>query len=53
VGMAKVSEKHANFIINCGGATSAQVLELIDIIRRKVYKSSHIQLEMELEVIGE
>lgn len=51
VGMAKVSEKHANFIINCGGATSTQVLQLIDIIRRKVYKSSHIQLEMELEVI--
>ncbi len=51
VGMAKVSEKHANFIVNCGGATSTQALELIDIIRRKVYKSSHIQLEMELEVI--
>ena len=51
VGMAKVSEKHANFIINCGRATSTQALELIDIIRRKVYKSSHIQLEMELEVI--
>ncbi len=51
VGMAKVSEKHANFIINLGGASSADIRKLIDIVRQKVYKSFRILLELEIEVI--
>jgi UDP-N-acetylmuramate dehydrogenase len=51
VGMAKVSEKHANFIINLGGARSAEIRKLIDIVRQKVYKSFRIPLELEIEVI--
>ncbi len=51
VGMAKVSEKHANFILNLGGATSAEIRKLIDIVRQKVYKSFRILLEPEIEVI--
>ncbi|HUT87243.1 MAG TPA: UDP-N-acetylmuramate dehydrogenase [Candidatus Heimdallarchaeota archaeon] len=51
VGMAKVSEKHANFILNLGGATSAEIRKIIDIVRQKVYKSFRILLEPEIEVI--
>ena len=51
VGMAKVSEKHANFILNLGGARSADIRKLIDIVREKVYKSFCILLELEIEVI--
>ena len=51
VGMAKVSEKHANFILNLGGAQSADIRKLIDIVREKVYKSFRILLELEIEVI--
>ena len=51
IGMAKVSEKHANFILNLGGATSAEIRTLIDIVRQKVYKSFRILLEPEIEVI--
>ena len=51
VGRAKVSEKHANFILNLGGATSAEIRTLIDIVRQKVYKSFRILLEPEIEVI--
>ncbi len=52
VGMAKVSEKHANFILNLGGATSAEIRKLIDIVRQKVYKSFRVLLDLEIEVIG-
>lgn len=51
VGMAKVSEKHANFILNLGGASSADIRKLIDIVRQKVYKSFRILLKLEIEVI--
>jgi UDP-N-acetylmuramate dehydrogenase len=50
IGKAKVSEKHANFIVNLGGATNAEIRKLIDIVRQKVYKSFHIWLELEIEV---
>jgi UDP-N-acetylmuramate dehydrogenase len=51
VGMAKVSEEHANFIVNLGGATSAEIRKLIDIVRQKVYKGFRIWLEVEIKVI--
>jgi len=51
VGMAKVSEKHANFIVNLGGARCTEIRKLIDIVRQKVYKSFRILLELEIEVI--
>lgn len=52
-GGAQVSEKHANFIVNCGGATAAEVLALIDLIRRTVYDRSQIWLEPEVQLLGE
>ncbi|MBI5206162.1 MAG: UDP-N-acetylmuramate dehydrogenase [Candidatus Firestonebacteria bacterium] len=51
-GKAKVSEKHANFIVNTGGATADDVLHLIELIENKVYEKTGIKLEKEIEVIG-
>jgi UDP-N-acetylmuramate dehydrogenase len=51
VGGAQVSEKHANFIVNSGAATSADVLRLIDLVRETVYQETGIRLELELQVM--
>jgi UDP-N-acetylmuramate dehydrogenase len=51
IGKAQVSEKHANFIVNLGGATSAEICKLIDIVRQKVYNTFHVGLDLEIEVI--
>ncbi|MFH1967788.1 MAG: UDP-N-acetylmuramate dehydrogenase, partial [bacterium] len=42
IGKAKISEKHANFIINLGGAKASDVLKLIKLARKKVKKSFNI-----------
>lgn len=52
VGGAKVSEKHAGFIINTGGATSEDVKKLIEIIQKKVYDDSGIKLVREVIYVG-
>ncbi len=52
VGQAQVSEKHANFIVNLGGAKAADVVRLIDIVRRTVYQRSGIMLELEVKLVG-
>ena len=53
IGGAKVSEKHAGFIINKGEATAKDVLELIAYIKKKVYKKFNKKIELEIEVLGE
>jgi len=53
VGGAVVSEKHANFIVNDGGATAADVLELIDLARTKVWDVFGVDLVPEVCVRGE
>ena len=52
VGGAKVSEKHAGFVINTGNATFKDVLELVDVIKEKVFKKFGKEIELEIEVIG-
>ncbi|WP_258359334.1 UDP-N-acetylmuramate dehydrogenase [Moorella sulfitireducens (nom. illeg.)] len=52
-GRAQVSAKHANFIINLGGARATDVLELIARIREAVAGSFGVNLELEVEVWGE
>ncbi|MDH3974721.1 MAG: UDP-N-acetylmuramate dehydrogenase [Deltaproteobacteria bacterium] len=52
-GNARISEKHANFIENCGGAKAAHILELIAIAKKRVYDDSGILLETEVKIIGE
>ncbi len=51
VGGAQVSEKHAGFIINIGGATCADVVELVNIIRDTVYANYGVELETEIKMI--
>jgi UDP-N-acetylmuramate dehydrogenase len=53
VGGAEVSPKHANWIVNTGGARAADVLELVAIVRDAVRARHGIDLEMEVKVIGE
>ena len=52
IGGAKVSEKHANFIVNCGGAASSDVEKLIQEIIATVEKSSGVKLAPEVEILG-
>ena len=53
IGGACVSEMHANFIINTGNATAADIETLIEAVRDKVYAAQGIRLEAEVRVIGE
>jgi UDP-N-acetylmuramate dehydrogenase len=50
VGGAAVSPIHANFIVNCGNATAREVGELINLMRDKVFASSKVRLELEIEL---
>ena len=51
VGGARVSEKHAGFIINNGGATADDYLRLIDLVKREVYAKFSVELREEIEII--
>ncbi len=53
VGRAQVSEKHANFIVNLGGATAADVLKLLEIVKERVLEVRGVRLETEIKIIGE
>jgi UDP-N-acetylmuramate dehydrogenase len=53
VGGAQVSEKHAGFIVNTGGATAADVLALISHIRKMVKGKFSVNLETEIKLIGQ
>lgn len=53
VGKAAVSGVHANFLINEGGASAAEMIELINRVREKVKETSGIELETEIEIVGE
>jgi len=51
-GAAMVSEKHTNFLINTGNATATDLEDLGEEVRRRVYETSGIVLEWEIERIG-
>lgn len=53
IGNAQVSEKHCGFVINRGGATAAEVAELMDHIIRRVEETSGVRLQPEVKKIGE
>lgn len=53
VGKAQVSEKHANFIVNLGGATADEVATLMKVAQKRVFEETGISLEPEVERIGE
>ena len=53
VGGAYISDKHANFFVNDGSATSNNVEDLINTVKEKVLVTTGVKLDLELEVIGE
>jgi len=53
IGGAGVSEKHANFIINHGDATAADVEALIDHVRAEVERTSGVRLQPEVRIVGD
>ncbi|MBN1663004.1 MAG: UDP-N-acetylmuramate dehydrogenase [Deltaproteobacteria bacterium] len=52
-GDAQVSEKHGNFIINLGQAKAADVLDLMAVVKKKVFEKKGIVLEEEVVILGE
>jgi len=52
IGDAQISEKHANFIVNLGSASSKDVLELINLAKEKVKDKFGIELKKEIQVIN-
>jgi UDP-N-acetylenolpyruvoylglucosamine reductase len=53
VGGAVVSAEHGNFIINDGAATARDILDLIELIKQRVRAERGIELEREVELVGE
>ena len=53
IGGAKVSEKHAGFVINKGGATAKEILQLIQYIKDTIKEKFGVDIALEVEVIGE
>jgi UDP-N-acetylmuramate dehydrogenase len=52
LGGAQVSEKHTNFLINTGAATSTEIEALGEEVRRRVKKASGVELEWEIQRVG-
>ena len=52
IGGAQVSEKHAGFIINKGGASAQDVLDLIAYVQKTVDEKFHVQLECEVKILS-
>ncbi|MDO8812480.1 MAG: UDP-N-acetylmuramate dehydrogenase [Gallionella sp.] len=53
IGGAQVSEKHANFIVNTGGATAADIENLIKEVQKVVELQTGVKLQCEVRIIGE
>jgi len=53
VGNVEVSSVHANFFVNRGGASAQDVLELIELVRARVRDRFGVELELEIQVVGE
>ncbi len=52
IGDAIISEKHCNFLINLDHATAAEIEELGETVRRRVFENSGIMLEWEIKIVG-
>jgi UDP-N-acetylmuramate dehydrogenase len=53
IGGAEVSELHANFILNRGGATATDIFQLINYVRDRVREQCAVELEAEVKMLGE
>jgi UDP-N-acetylmuramate dehydrogenase len=52
LGPMQVSPQHANYFVNAGTATAADVLKLIDHVKKTVAKKTGVELELEIKVVG-
>ncbi len=52
-GDAEISSKHANFFVNHGGATAADVYALIELAQQRVAEKFDVELELEVELLGD
>jgi UDP-N-acetylmuramate dehydrogenase len=52
IGGAQVSPLHANYIVNAGGATAADVLRVIEAVRQRVRREAGVELELEVKLVG-
>jgi len=50
-GGAQISPVHGGFIVNMGGATASDVLYLVKVIKREIYKNYNLKLKLEIEII--
>ncbi|UBF25528.1 UDP-N-acetylmuramate dehydrogenase [Kovacikia minuta CCNUW1] len=53
IGGARIAERHANFILNCGSATATDIFQLIRYAQQQVEKRWSLQLEPEVKILGE
>jgi len=53
IGGAEVAERHANFILNCGGATATDIFQLIHHVQQQVQQRWSLQLEPEVKILGD
>lgn len=53
LGQAQVSMKHANFIVNLGGATALDVIHLMDLVTQRVYARFNVRLSPEIRLLGD
>ncbi|MBI2450032.1 MAG: UDP-N-acetylmuramate dehydrogenase [Candidatus Nealsonbacteria bacterium] len=52
IGKAQISEQHANFIVNLGGAKAKDVLKLIDLVKKEVKNKFRIEIEEEIQILS-
>ena len=52
VGGAQVSQLHSGFVINVGGATATDIIELMHLVQNTVYDKFGVMLEPEVRIIG-
>lgn len=52
LGQVQISDRHANFMINLGGGTADQVLQLISLVKQRVRDTMNIQLHEEVQYVG-
>ena len=50
IGGAAVSEKHAGFVVNCGGATTDDIRRTMELVQTRVLETSGVQLEPEVRI---
>jgi UDP-N-acetylmuramate dehydrogenase len=53
LGQAQISDGHANFFMNLGGARASEVKGLIDLVQKVVWERFHIWLEPEVRLVGQ